>query len=97
MADRLRLPNRRDGDVLEFEHGGRRWAAMVGRFHDGRLGEIFLDSERVDPLGELAQEAAIVASLALQHGCSLATLRHALAGRSGGPLAAALDLVEAAP
>jgi hypothetical protein len=43
-----------------------------------------------------AQDAAIVASLALQHGCPLETIQHALvrSGGLGGPLAALLDEVE---
>jgi ribonucleoside-diphosphate reductase alpha chain len=43
----------------------------------------------------LAQDAAIVASLALQFGCPLDTIRHAIArsGDSAGPLAALLDEV----
>jgi hypothetical protein len=83
---RERLSNRRAAETLAFEHGGRRWRASVGRFADGRLGEIFLDAER---------EGALLASLALQHGCAATTLRHALDGRDIGPLAAALYLVEA--
>jgi hypothetical protein len=42
----------------------------------------------------MAQEAAIVASLALQAGCPLETLRHALDGRAEGPLAAAFAAIE---
>ena len=48
-----------------------------------------------------ARDAAIVASLALQHGARTDELRRALTrnsdGSAGGPLAAVLDMVEAAP
>lgn len=60
----------------------------------GRLAEIFLDAAKESPLVELAQESAIVASLAMQSGCPLEVLRHALAGRGAGPLGAALALIE---
>jgi hypothetical protein len=41
-----------------------------------------------------AQDAAILAFIALQHGAPAAVICHALAGRDTGPLAAALALVE---
>ena len=89
---RLRLPNRRNAEVIDFEHGGKPWTATFGRFPDGRLAEIFLDAARESPVAEAARESALLASLALQHGCPLETLRHALDGRDAGPLAAALSL-----
>jgi hypothetical protein len=90
---RERLPNRRSAELVDFEHAGRRWTVCVGRFDDGRIAELFLDAEKTSPLVELAQESAIIASLALQSGCPLETLRHALDGRDAGPLGAALVLV----
>jgi hypothetical protein len=42
----------------------------------GRIAEIFLDAPKESLLGELAQDSAIVASLALQSGCPLTTLYH---------------------
>jgi hypothetical protein len=90
---RERLPNRRSGEMFDFTHGGHKWTVCVGRFDDGRIAELFLDAEKTSPLVELAQESAIVASLALQSGCPIETLRHALDGRDTGPLGAALGLV----
>jgi hypothetical protein len=95
MAERARLPNRRKAELLDFEHGGRRWTATVGRFPDGRIAEVFIDGSKEAAIVDLAQESAIVATLALQSGCALETLRHALAGRGAGPLGAALALVDA--
>jgi ribonucleoside-diphosphate reductase alpha chain len=71
---RERLPDRRNADVFDFVHQNRRWTATIGRFPDGRVAELFLDAERVDPVSELAQDTAIVASIALQSGCPLETL-----------------------
>jgi hypothetical protein len=90
---RERLPNRRGAETIAFEHGGRRWRASFARFSDGRLGEVFLDAERESPIAEAARESALLASLALQHGCPIETLIHALDGRDIGPLAAALAAV----
>ena len=94
MAERERLSDRREAELVDFEHAGRRWRVTVGRFPNGRVAEIFIDGPKEAPIVELGQESAIVASLALQSGCPLETLRHALAGRSGGPLGAALALVD---
>jgi hypothetical protein len=87
MAERERLAHRRGA-----EHEGRKWTATVGCFADGRISEIFIDELKEAPIAELAQESAMVASLALQSGCALETLRHALAERGDGPLGAALEL-----
>jgi hypothetical protein len=93
VADRERLPNRRPAELIDFEHGGRKWTVTIGRFPDGRPAELFIDAAKTSALSELAAEAAIVASLALQSGCPLETPRHALDGRDAGPLGAALLLV----
>jgi len=93
MANRERLPNRRAAELVDFEHAGRRWTVCVGRFDDGRIAELFLDAAKASPLVELAQESAIIASLALQSGCAFETLHHALSGRDTGPLGAALAII----
>ena len=96
MSDRERLPDRCEAELIDFEHDGRKWTATVGRFADGRIAELFIDGSKDAPIVELAQESAIVASLALQSGCALETLCDALAGRCAGPLGAALALVDVA-
>ena len=94
MSERERLPNRRAAVAVEFIHNNRRWTMTTSGFADGRLGELFLDAGKVDALSEMARESAIVVSLALQCGCSIETLRHALDGRSAGPLGSALALID---
>jgi hypothetical protein len=96
-APRQRLPNRRSHWLYRFESGGQVYTGGIGRFDDGRIAEIFINGAKVGSTAEAnAQDAAIVASLALQHGCPLETIHHALvrSGGSGGPLAALLDEVE---
>ena len=87
------LPRRRAADVVTFEHEGRRWTATAGRFADGRLAELFLDAPKVSPLADAARESAILVSLALQHGCAVETIRHALDGRGVSPVGAALAAI----
>jgi hypothetical protein len=94
MSERERLPARRRAELLDLEHGGRKWTVSVGRNSVGQILEIFLDTEKASPLAEMAKESALTASLALQHGAPLSSLRHALNGRETGPLATALGLLE---
>jgi hypothetical protein len=97
MANRERLPDRRGAELIEFIHDNRRWTATIGRFNDGRLAEIFLHAPKDSPILSLAQDAAIIASIALQHGPPAAVIAHALAGRDAGPLAQALAMAEGRP
>jgi hypothetical protein len=95
---RERLPNRRSNETLGFEHDGSRYRLSIGFFPDDRPGEIFLNHDRSDSLLDaLASDAAILASLALQHGASLQDIRHALRRNSRGepasPIGAALDRI----
>jgi ribonucleoside-diphosphate reductase alpha chain len=95
---RRRLPTRREHELLTFEHDGIRYTAGVGRFADGGLAEIFLNTAKHgSALDVIARDAAVAASLLLQHGCPVDTLRQALTrngdGSGSGPLARALDLL----
>jgi hypothetical protein len=94
---RKRLPNRRGHEVLAFQHDGQNFTAGIGRFPDGRLAEVFINGAKFGSAAEAsAQEAAMVASLALQHGCQVETIRHALTRghAAGGPLGALLAVLE---
>jgi hypothetical protein len=78
---RERLPNRRGSEVFDFEHASFRWTATVSRFSDGRLAEIFLDHSRPNSqIAEFANDAAVLASLLLQHGVTAAEIRHSTSG-----------------
>ncbi len=89
------LATRRAAEIADFEHGGRSWTATISRFPDGRIAEIFLDSAKASPLADLAREAAIVASIALQHGAPIESIRHAIASYDASPLVEALRLLGA--
>ena len=98
-ALRQRLPDRRAHWLYRFECDGQSYTGGIGRFDDGRIAEIFINGSKVGTAAETnAQDAAIVASLGLQHGCPIDTIRHALArsGTGAGPLAALFSKVEAA-
>jgi hypothetical protein len=98
MPARSRLPNRRPTETIAFERGGSRYCLTVGFFPDGRPGEVFLNADRANSLLDvLASDAAILASLALQHGCSLQEITHALKrdsrGEAASPIGAAMDQI----
>jgi hypothetical protein len=95
---RNRLPNRRPNETLAFERDGSQFQMTVGYFPDGTVGEVFLNADRSDSLLDvMTSDAAILASLALQHGCTLETIAHALKrdgrGTAASPIGAALDLI----
>jgi ribonucleoside-diphosphate reductase alpha chain len=100
---RERLPDRRACTTFEFDHETSskakfHYKCSYSRFADGRLGELFLQNTKAGSDADAnARESAIAASLALQFGCPIDTLRGAVL-RNGDssaatPLGAALDRI----
>jgi hypothetical protein len=99
MVDRLRFPNLRAGASFDFSHGGVDYHAIVNWFENASIGEIFLDAGKTGSAADIiADEAAVVFSLARQHGTPLDVLRDALPklpdGSPAGPLGLALEIAE---
>jgi hypothetical protein len=96
---RRRLPQRRFHELLDFEHAGYRYTAGLGFFETGGLAEIFINvpGRSGSAIEAVARDAAILTSICLQYGASVATIRHALTrnsdGSAGGPLGVVLDLL----
>jgi len=100
---RERLPHRRFAASVHFEHafpgaGPQAWVASVGFYPDGRPGEVFIDAPKdMNAIGLLVDEAAILMSIALQHGASVDELRSALTrDEDGAPhsvMGTVLDLI----
>lgn len=88
MTLRERLPNRRRHVAFTFVCDGASYHCTATR-HNGRVAEIFLTTSKA---GSSAQRhadcAAILCSLALQHGVPADTIAKAV----GGPIGAALEL-----
>jgi hypothetical protein len=85
------LPTRRYAEATVYEYDGQSYRAAYGFLSDGRLGEIFLDvigKSAGSAIQEHASTSAILVSLCLQHGVSVATIRHSISG----PIARALEL-----
>lgn len=91
---RRRLPNRRNSEIREFEVAGFRYIACVGRYPDGSPAEIFINAAKTgSELERSARDGAVLASLALQHGIPLETLRRALSRTESGKPDSALCFV----
>jgi hypothetical protein len=98
MSARSRLPNRRPSETFALDCNGLSYLASISRFEDGRLAEIFISNAKAGSHSDAAaKDAAVVTSIALQHGVSVDVIRHALLrdshGRASSPLGAALDVV----
>jgi hypothetical protein len=98
MTARTRLPNRRQAETFNLEVGGLRYTVTVGRFATGALAEIFITNGKAGSDSDTAaRDSAVVASIALQYGVPIDTLRSALMrnrdGSACGPLGAALDII----
>jgi hypothetical protein len=97
---RERLANRRRNESFEFSHSGLKFTLTFSRYRDGRISELFLSSHKPGSSVEsIARDSAIIASICLQCGGHLETLRAALTrDDSGGPaslIGAALDALGA--
>jgi hypothetical protein len=97
---RHRLPNRRRSETFDIQCAGLSYTVTLSRFPDGALAEVFISNGKAGSASDTAaRDAAVVASIALQHGVSLDTMRRALLrdarGVASGPLGVALDEIAA--
>jgi hypothetical protein len=98
LTHRIRLPNRRPNETQQFNRDGINIKMTVGFKPAGEIGEIFLNADRANSmLDVLMSDAAIIASIALQHGVPLDQLTHALKrdkfGIAASLIGAALDRI----
>lgn len=95
-ATRTRLPNRRSALVSTLRHMSADYEVTVGLHPTGEPAEIFIDANKPgSQVAQLAQDVAVLISLALQFGVPLETMRAAMArdhlGQPGSIAGAALD------
>jgi len=99
MPHRQRLPQRRLGESFTFNFAGQHdYKATVGFYEDGRVGEIFLNHNKITTAMDIAaRDAAIALSFALQYGATISALRDAMTrdakGQPEGALGVLLDLL----
>lgn len=95
---RDRLPARRGAVTFDFSHGYRTYTVTLGFYDDGGLGELFLTSTKAGSDAQIvANEAAMLVSIALQHGAEIEAMADAMPrnedGSPQGVMGAALDAV----
>jgi ribonucleoside-diphosphate reductase alpha chain len=72
---RTRLPNRRKGFRITIQPGPVQLS--TGEYHDGQLGEIFLDAPKEGSFTrDILNAFAMSVSLGLQHGVPLSAFTH---------------------
>jgi hypothetical protein len=76
MSTRHRLPNRHASETFDLEAQGLKFTATISRFPDGSIAEIFCRNARPAPW-PAPMDAAVLASIALQHGVPLDMIRRA--------------------
>ena len=80
---RERLPARRQAETFDLEYGGKVYQVTVGRYHDGRPGEIFIHGSKVGSDADgLHADIGVLLSRLLQHGDSLGAVAAGM-GRLG--------------
>ncbi len=73
-GERTRLPKKRRGFTQEARVGGHKIFLRTGEYHDGRLGEIFIDMHKEGAaFRSLMNCFAMAVSMGLQHGVPLST------------------------
>lgn len=84
------LPNRRISETFKFQAGVPGYSkgsyiATIGYYPDFRPGEVFIHSSKSGSDRDLIlQEAAISLSFALQHGCTMESIRTAMPRATDG-------------
>ena len=81
MTAREILPNRRASFRFTVDYDGVTYLATVSKFADGRIAEVFLDAAKPNSAVAVhANDAAVLASLLLQHGVTCAAIKHSISG-----------------
>ena len=87
---RRTLPQRRASETFTLRFWNQNFTITIGRFPDGVIGEVFIDGGKTgQDIQSTARDAAVVLSLALQHGAPIEAIRHAVT-RSGSGEAASI-------
>lgn len=80
------LPERRNAETFSLPFAGEKYEVTQGTYPDGRVGEVFINrvySKAAAKAGGsyldgVCRDAAVLLSLALQHGVPVETIRHAV-------------------
>ena len=91
---RRTLPQRRAAETFDLRFWNQPFTVTVGFYADGTPGEVFIDGGKTgQDIQSTARDAAVVLSLALQHGAPIETIRHAVTRNGSGSAASILGAV----
>ena len=93
------LPQRRPAETFNLWLWNQSFTVTVGFYPDGTPGEVFIDGGKTgQDIQSTARDAALVLSLAMQHGVTIETIRHAVTRSGSGEAASILGaIVDALP
>jgi hypothetical protein len=81
MTERQALPARRRCETFELDYGGlkKSHVVTVGFYDAGNIGEVFINGGKSgEQVEAIARDGAVLLSIALQHGATLDTIKHAI-------------------
>jgi hypothetical protein len=88
------LPLRRASETFDLRFWNQNFTITIGRYPDGTPGEVFIDGGKTgQDVRSTARDAAVVLSLALQHGTPIETMRHAITRSGSGEAASILGAI----
>ena len=88
------LPQRRRAETFTVIHWNQPFTVTAGFFDDGTIGEVFVNVRKTGgDVEAIARDAAVVISLALQHGTPIETIRRAVTRDSRGEAASILGAI----
>ena len=96
---RRTLPQRRAAETFDLRLWKQLFTVTVGFYADGTPSEVFIDGGKTgQDIQSTARDAAVVLSLALQHGIPIEAIRHAVTrGASEEPASILGAVVDALP
>ena len=91
---RRTLPQRRAAETFNLRFWNQLSTVTIGFYADGTPGEVFIDGGKSgQDVQSTARDAAVVLSLALQHGATIETIRLAVTRSNSGEAASILGAV----
>src|SRR3954468_22097592 len=93
---REQLPLRRFAEMFELRHGGKAavFHVTVGRYDDGRIGEVFITGSKSGTEVEaIARDGAVLVSIALQYHVPLEVMAAAITREGDGSVSTVIGRV----
>ena len=91
---RRTLPQRRAAETFDMRFRSQNFTVTVGFYADSTPGEVFIDGGKTgQDVQSTARDAAVVLSLAMQHGTPIEAIRRAVTRSGSGEAASILGAV----